>query len=309
MATSVLTVLLVMVFSAISQVSSIWSRSMDKIESFKGARLAFESITRNLSQATLNTYLDYVYDGNGNPKRYMRKSELRFIAGAAGSPLASGATMPGTAGTGSAFFFQAPMGYTTDQVYSGMESLLYPCGYFVSFAQNNTIPSHVAVGNNPYRYRLMQMLVSTGSNTIYTTGTSTTWFTAFAGSAVPVADNVIALIVRPQDPGSLTQVPPNDSYFYDSTLNATADPQPITANQLPPVVQVTMVAIDETSAKRLENGSTPPAAIAAAMAGKFSDPANYQADLDALTASLRSSRINYRVFSSAVPIRESKWTK
>jgi uncharacterized protein (TIGR02599 family) len=74
-------------------------------------------------------------------------------------------------------------------------------------------------------------------------------------------------------------------------------------------VQVTLVAIDETSAKQIDNGSTPPAVIASALENKFSDPAKYQKDLDALSQALSASHINYRIFSSAVPLRESKWTK
>ena len=300
-ATSILILLIGLVFSVISQTSVIWSRSMDKIESFKGARLAFETITRNLSQATLNTYLDY--DNPANPQCYLRKSELKFLSDAAGSGV-----MPGTANTGSAIFFQAPLGYTPNAAYGGIESLLNTCGYFVSFTANSNIPSHVASGKNPYRYRLMQLLVPAENNKIYS---STDWFSSQSNTtlAKPIADNVIALIVRPQDPGAKPKDLPNSQYAYDSTLNATGNPQPLTANQLPPVVQITMVAIDEASAKRMENGSTPPAVIVSALAGKFSDTTKYQSDLDALSLSLSTNHINFRIFSSSVPIKESKWTK
>ena len=303
-ATTVLSILLILSLSAISAVSTTWRRSSDKVQSFQGARLAFDAITHNLSQATLNTYLDY--DSATSAQRYLRKSELMFISDAAGiSP------MPGTPNTGQAFFFQAFLGYSTNVSYSGMESLLNPCGYFVSFTTNAAIPAHVAgAGSNPYRYRLMQMLAPAESNAIYGGAYGATdWFTSSANSAKPVADNVIALIVRPQDPGAVASDAPNNLYSYNSTLNATNNPQPVTANQLPPVVQVTLVAIDETSAKHLDSGTIEPTVISAALIGKFTDPARYQIDLDALTASLTSNRITYRVLSSAVPIRESKWTK
>lgn len=299
-AASILVLLLGLVFSVISQSSAIWSRSMDQIESFKGARMGFETITRNLSQATLNTYLDY--DDAANPQNYLRKSELKFFVGTAGS-----GTLPGTANTGGLIFFQAPLGYTPDTTYAGIESLLNTCGYFVSFTTNSSIPSHVAHGKSPYRYRLMQLLVPAEKNLVYT---SSDWFTTQSVTyAKPIVDNVIALIVRPQDPAALATELPNCQYTYDSTLNATATPQPITAHQLPPMVQLTLVAIDETSAKRIDNGATPPAVIASALENKFSDPAKYQADLDALSQALSTHHINYRIFSSAVPLRESKWTK
>jgi uncharacterized protein (TIGR02599 family) len=302
-ATTILAILLVLLLSTISAVSTTWRRSTEKIQSFQGAQLAFDSITHNLSQATLNTYLDY--DNATSPQRYLRKSELMFISDAAGSN-----AMPGATNTGQAIFFQAFLGYSTNVNYSGLESLLNPCGYFVSFTTNNAIPAHVTGGNNPYRYRLMQLLVPSETNGIYQGSYgSTGWFTSYTNEAKPVADNVIALIVRPQDPGTSAAGAPNNAYAYNSTLNAMNNPQPVTANQLPPVVQVTIVAIDESSAKRLENGASQPAAITTALGNRFTDPASYQTDLDALTGSLNSNRINYRVFSSAVPIRESKWTK
>jgi uncharacterized protein (TIGR02599 family) len=302
-ATTIFAILLVLLLSTISAVSTTWRRSTEKIQSFQGAQLAFDSITHNLSQATLNTYLDY--DNATSPQRYLRKSELMFISDAAGSN-----AMPGATNTGQAIFFQAFLGYSTNANYSGLESLLNPCGYFVSFTTNNAIPAHVTGGNNPYRYRLMQLLVPSETNGIYQGSYgSTGWFTSYTNEAMPVADNVIALIVRPQDPGTNAASAPNNAYAYNSTLNAMNNPQPVTANQLPPVVQVTIVAIDESSAKRLENGASPPTAITDALGNRFTDPASYQTDLDALTGSLNLKGINYRVFSSAVPIRESKWTK
>src|ERR1043165_7755743 len=81
-ATGVMCVLLTVVMAMMSQTSRLWRHSSDKIQSFQGARLAFGVVTQNLSQATLNTYLDY--DNVLNPQAYLRKSELRFISGGAG---------------------------------------------------------------------------------------------------------------------------------------------------------------------------------------------------------------------------------
>jgi uncharacterized protein (TIGR02599 family) len=126
--------------------------------------------------------------------------------------------------------------------------------------------------------------------------------------ATPVADNVIALIIRPQDPAAS---PPDitANFAYDSRLGATANPQPVTANQLPPNLNVTMIVIDEASAKRFENSTQEPSIISSALDGKFQKVENYQADLDSLKNTLGAARIQYRVFETAVPLRESKWTK
>lgn len=300
--TAIVIILLLLMLSVISQTSSIWRRSYGSVEAFQDARLAFDVITRNLSQATLNAYLDY--DNSTNPSRYLRMSELAFDAGPAGA-----GGLPGTAGTGQAVFFQAPLGYATNATsYGGLEGLLNTCGYFVSFTTNNSIPSHVAAGGNPYRYRLMQMLVPAEKNDIYKTRSGRAWFSAYTDAARPLADNIIALLIRPQDPAAA----PADittNYSYDTRDGADADPQPDQAHQLPPVILVTMVAVEEAASRRLDAGGAQPAAIAGALSGKFHDPALFQSDLDSLTSELNAARISYRVFSSAVPIRESKWTK
>lgn len=300
-AMAVLATMLVIIFSVITQAASVWKRSSNKMEAFKSARAGFNLLTKNLSQATLNPYLDY--DNATNPTRYLRKSELKFYVGPSGS-----GSVPGMAGSGQGLFFQAPVGYTVDSTnYGGLDSLLNMCGYYVAFTTNSGIPPHVASSSNPYRYRLMELLAPYESNTIYT-ASGNAWFSTPGFRSVPVADNVIALIIRPQDPASS----PADlavNFTYDSTLNASSSPQPVTANQLPPVIQVTVVAIDEVSANRLDKGSIPPSVISDALAGKFTTASNYDTDIAQLESTLVSAGIDCRIFSSAVPLRESKWTK
>jgi uncharacterized protein (TIGR02599 family) len=69
-----------------------------------------------------------------------------------------------------------------------------------------------------------------------------------------------------------------------------------------------MVAIDETSAARFCTTSTPPTQITGALAGLFqvSNTTDFDADLDKLTTSLAQNNIQFRVFTSIVPMRESK---
>ncbi len=309
-ATAVLSLVLVLVLSVISQTSTVWRRSTDKIEAFQSARAAFDLLTRNLSQATLNSYLDY--DNADQPTKYLRKAELKFLSTPAGPN-------GGTPNTGQAVFFQAPASLTGDGAkFGGLEGLLNTVGYYVEFGSDAlTKPTFVGAADK-FRYRLMQLLVPTENNTIYS-ASNNGWVTGFSADAMPVADNIIALIIRPQDPGMISPpatlpgvVPPDLStdYIYDSAHSYSGE-QPVTSNQLPPVMQVTMVAIDETAAKRLEKDSAQPSAITSALSGKFQNPASYDADLQALETALNNANppISYRVFSSAVPIRESKWTK
>lgn len=317
-ATAVLCLILAVLFAVIGQTSGIVRHSTARIEAFQSARIGYDLMTRSLSQATLNTYLDYGYDEGTNkpPTRYLRKSELGFIVGLAGgpgtTPDGSTDTLPGTLNTGQAIFFQGPLDYVTNTAaYSGMESLLNACGYYIAFTNSSPLPPHVSSDSNPYRYRLMQFLAPSEANTVYKDNVGNKWFSAAdlqARYVMPVADNVIALVIRPQDP-ERTPADLTSDYAYDSRLDVLANPQPFYANQLPPNINVTMVAIDEDSARRLDEGSSQPAKIAEALKGKFRTISEYETDLDNLAKALTDSGVKYKIFNSSVPLRESKWTK
>lgn len=309
-ATAVFSLILMVTLSALGQASGLWKNASAKIEAFQSARNAFDLVTRNLSQATLNTYLDY--DNPNTPTRYLRQSDLRFVSGLAGVGL------PGTPTTGSAAFFQAPANYTTNTAsFGSLESLLNTCGYFVQFSDDPLRPPHVKSAGK-FRFRLMQLLTPTENDIIFTSTNATDykWFSDYAGTnnygktLLPVADNIIALVIEPRDPAP-GSAPLSPGYIYNTGIDGLgADgKQLITAHQLPPVVQVTMVAIDEASAVRLENGGAVPSVIANALAGKFQNASTYEQNLADLRSALSQAGIQYRVFSSAVPIRESKWTK
>jgi uncharacterized protein (TIGR02599 family) len=70
-----------------------------------------------------------------------------------------------------------------------------------------------------------------------------------------------------------------------------------------------MVVIDEDAAKRLEDDATLRAQLAQTLSGLFdSSVLEYDTDLQALKAWLEQERIGYRVFSTTVALRESKWS-
>ena len=122
------------------------------------------------------------------------------------------------------------------------------------------------------------------------------------------------------------------NYLYDSTSTGQASTSGYTAaqagvvnskNQLPPTVQVTMVAIDQVSADRLsalaKAASKTPAQLLGLdtlFATTGSQSANLQADLGTsatpstnnLIANLVKNRLNYRVFSADVSILDAKWS-
>jgi uncharacterized protein (TIGR02599 family) len=101
-------------------------------------------------------------------------------------------------------------------------------------------------------------------------------------------------------------------FSYDS--RSTADSSK--TNQLPPLVQVIMVAIDEPSAIKLaaKNGTAMPKLIPTSL---FTNSANLQQDLDTLEKILTATPgnatgntipLNYIVMNSDVSIHAAKWS-
>ena len=301
-ASAVLVLIISLLLGVISQTSSITRSAAQKIAAFQGARAAFDLMARHVSQATLNAYWDY--DQLPSPTRYLRKSELHFLIGKAGVP-----PFPGTPGSGHAIFFQAPGGVTAaPATYGGLETLLNAMGYFVEYRAQESLPTPFPPEAPIYRYRLMQAIQPTEDLRVYGSTTGDSWIAGMAGTASPVADNVICLIVWPRrspedDPTGLAL---SSNFSYDSRLNVSANPQAETANQLPPTVQLTIVAIDEASAARFCVSPTPPDNLANTLAGLFENADAYTADLTTLENRLSEERITFRTFSVTVPIRESK---
>jgi uncharacterized protein (TIGR02599 family) len=129
-------------------------------------------------------------------------------------------------------------------------------------------------------------------------------------SAVPLAENIIYLAAWPrkaptEDPQGAALT---DEYSYDSRKDAAKPSQPETANQMPPMVQITIVAMDETSAARVCTSGTPPTEISKAFTGLFqtSNQTKFDDDISTLKSNLDKEHINYRIFTAMVPIRESK---
>ena len=385
---SVLAMIMFVLLSIISSTQRIWKQTSTRIDAFRGARSGFESMTRRLSQATLNTYWDYDHPSSSSdpiqtPTKYVRKSELRFICGvqADGVPLllADSATV---AHPSHAVFFQAPLGFvsTTGTTYAGMENLLNTCGYYIEWAADNdsTLPNTQRPGflgtqiQVKRRCRLMELCQPSDVLNIYnlTSGNNTygnkysgasnsdfQWFQGTSGNpnwypnqSHIIAENVIGLFFLPKLSTTDEQAAGADitsgtfgnyllfrgrgnrcSFTYNSAPYSWPPPVPppsaaipmsliLMANQLPPLVKVTMVAIDEDSAARLDAlaGNVNPwtflnlpktgAYPAFALADDGSGNATFQTDLNNLTQALQKYHLNYRVFTTEVTIRGAKWS-
>ena len=359
----VLLMIMAIIFEITNETGRLWKNTSGNIQSFQAGRAGFESMTRRLSQATLNTYYDYFNaseqsaeafytanpTGTFTPATYGRYSELQFVSGAAhnttNTGLLDGATHVADPVT-HAIFFQAPLGYTSSTSYSILSSTLNAVGYYIDYcsdqqagARPGFVPASVPL---KYRYRLMQFTQPTESLPIFLTAnqTGTGWLTY--GSAPPtsvapvgtttttttttppqlasthmLAENIVAMVIlpkeSPQDDSTGTALCPN--YTYNSRASWTSGKQPLQMNQLPPVVHVVMIAIDEPSAMKICTSSTDPLALKSSTL--FQNASLLASDLSSLEAILDANssqttnlvKLNYRVFDTDVAIRGAKWSQ
>jgi uncharacterized protein (TIGR02599 family) len=366
---AVLSLLMVLVFQMLDETQKTWSRAKGMISSFKDARDGFEAMNRNVSQATLNTYIGYdTATGNSAiPRRFARKSELHFVSGPASELLESS---EGRTRLTHAIFFQAPLGYQTIETrtrssnrkdqYGELDSLLNGWGYFVEFGSDkadrpqflNTLSPPVA---ERFRFRLMEFRQPAEATTIYQYKLEDNrpaqeekiweWFSSRKfgvehpanydpqgaigdiRTTRPLADNIIALIISPRlGENDIAQGEDNTSalrfreatdiapdYLYDSRRfhSETDDRATYSRHQIPPVLRVTMVAIDETDAVRYAAQNPGPSVPKYAPTEKdwFSEVKNYGKDLEKLSESLNAVGIRFRVFTSNIRMREGNFQR
>lgn len=365
LSTAIIALLMLVLAAMVNQFSQTWRYTTNKVESFQAARDGFESMTRKLSQATLNTYWDLYYvkiGGRQAPADFIRQSQLRFVSG----PVAKLA--PDNSRFTHAVFFQAPLGMVNDSASLGaMRNLLNTWGYFLEESDDTLLRPSFLAGRVPVRTRcrLMELMQPSEAMSVYDLdpkgapnpipGDQLVWFrSALLANPRPVraiADNVVALIVWPKladadgnarrDQG---KSPLSPNYLYDSSLltfksqrfgsaispiylndgaklvNASdlqeaADINP--KNQLPPIVQVTMVAIDERSAIRLEDSGLKNGIqklteglfqVACAPGTRSNEETQYTRDLQTMEQRLVTAKATYRIFETNVLIRGAKWS-
>ena len=376
LSTAVLALLMLLFVSMVEQTGKIWTRTSSKVSQFQATRVAFDAMTRNLSQATLNTYWQPDPPrpiataatansiANWSPSDYVRASDLHFVTGRS-----TQSDLLGTAETTNpthTVFFQAPLGTTGEPdpnnnkllKYDRLDNMLAVIGYYVEWGADTTRPPFLDAASSGipprYRFRLMQArqegedLALFGMNSKNAeTPTNppykpTDWVKAALGKKVGnwvppasgtgtrlleprvMAENIVALVLMPKTSNATTGAAVTNrdlspDYKYDSrpakttgvryTWNDLKSNSLATErqwfNQLPPVVQVTMVAIDEQSAQRIASGTTAPNWTV----GLFTKADKLEDDLNTLEATLQAAHINYRIFSTDVVIRGSKWTR
>lgn len=200
------------------------------------------------------------------------------------------------------------------------------------------------------RFRLMELRLAPEKNILYSesldiNGAGSTRDNAFKWFRGPftdssntlknstvLADNILALILVPRyvavtttgttgesgtgsnKENTLSNTKSAADYYYDSREaqwgGVATEKSRNTSHQLPPVVQVTLVAAEERSYAELEirmGDKALAAAVNAAFANRFTTQSQYTTDLEAVEEALNVLKLKHRVFTTNVAIRGSKW--
>jgi uncharacterized protein (TIGR02599 family) len=313
---AVLAIILLVTMSIVNSTQKISRQTTGQLSSFREAQAAFDSMTQKIGQATLNANFDYdppIY--SGDPEDYVRESDLHFVCGAALDLVPASLDR-----RGHAIFFQAPLGFTDKPLGSGVQltNLLNAVGFFIAYGDDSAWrPDFLdSISNLSKRYRLMQMVQSSEKLAVYaqkmTAANRFDWFqeplTATPALARPIAENVIAAVIFPKESTTGSPTPLTTDYSYDTKAYLSSATAELSRNQLPPFLEVTLVALDEASAIRFEQkfGGTAPLLQPGAL---FTNPANYDADMGRLTDFLNAERLSYRVFKTNILIRQAKFSR
>lgn len=314
-------------------------------------------------------------DRSKAPTKYVRQSELHFISGPiklGGAKALLPATQMQSVTHG--IFFESPQGLTTGtatNVSANLPNLLNVSGYFIEYTTDVAPQTERGYTDRPKflttgtplpperrRFRLTEFNQGSEYFQVYRatapqpTISALDWFrvplkrpaaTTEPANTRVLAENVLALVILPHrspndtvPSGALTQLAPD--YFYNSrdyVATPSGQYSQLTRNQLPPMVQVTMVVTDERSAERFQNSlgtSAQQATIATATnklglttgtSGLFTKPSKtanprlgtdeekdqYLLDLEAFKKTLVSLNVNYRIFSTDVSILQARWSE
>lgn len=335
---SALTALLIL---ALSQTQETWARTKERIGQFREARISFETVEKRLSAATVNAY--WGYDDPEHPEEYRRQSALHFVAGPAIKLFSSKLPV-----SGHATFFQAPFGFGGSdagtlgggRAFDGIEKGVNTWGYFVEFGPDNDaarpmrpefLDYSLAARQPRFRFRLMEYRVPTEKMSLFEQNSKgipildeaserTDLYQWFSDSdrrttnSNPIAENILFFGIRPRVPGMTpheTAIAPN--YFFDSRRFQWSSSSSLlarqTRHQIPPVVDLFLVALEEPSfARYLEReGIEAASALAAYVNERFNNSKQLEQDLLEVEEYLIELGIQNRVFQTSIAIRTGKW--
>ena len=352
---AVLLLVMVVLFQLTAGVGNLWKSSSGKISGFQSARSAFSTLNQTLARATVNTYNDYVnasgsYRTSSNsatfvPTKFNRASELHFIAGPAA------AIVPGSPqnafNPGSAVFFQAPLGVTTQSDMSGLNRTMNSIAFYVQYGKPDAglLPpwlSTFAGSSGKYRFLLVEYVEPADGLQVYNSTSKSSydlgWLNFCSTPAIPgqprmrvLAEDVLLLVMRPRlspsdeksvaagilntgyDPATQLGSLLSPDYLYDSRAWQKNSPSPsprdnLMRNQVPPIIDVAMVCADPQSLARFDSTSGTPPAQVLVPSTLFTDSSQMEADLAAYALQLTKANIRFHILRSSVEIQGAKWS-
>lgn len=340
-AMAILSLITVLLVSALSATQDTWARTQDRIGQFRQARVAFETAGQRIAEATVNPY--WGYDDPEFPKTYERQSELHFVCGPSGVLLGNERIF-----AGHAIFFQAPFGFGGTlagdlgggSLYDGIDNGVNAWGYWVEFNSDAEEeyamrPEFLNQGASEraarQRFRLMEYRLPTETIRLFEQDGGGIpllkqvadreelyqWFSEEENrvkNSNPVAENILVFGVRSRVPGlepAETSIAPN--YHYDSRrFQWSPDSTTLTQqsrHQVPPVVDLFLVALEEPSFARYfdRGGEEAVAQIAEFVNSRFQDADQLESDLAEVEEYLIDLGIQSRVFETSIAIRAGKW--
>ncbi|WP_232289528.1 hypothetical protein [Verrucomicrobium spinosum] len=166
-------------------------------------------------------------------------------------------------------------------------------------------------GGTPQSAKLPWIEAQTSQTELYQ------WFRAdLAESSQPLAENILAVIVQPvwplQSADTGADSSPAPKYIYDTRRHQWPDTTVLvekSRHQLPPVLRLTLIALDEKDWSNLNEPAWD------ALAGKlqdlvnktlFANAADYEEDVKKLVGALVERKLGFRIFSTAVQIPAAK---
>ncbi len=335
-ASALFSVLLIVVFQMVNVVSNVYNQAGSRIESFSEGRAAFTEIAERLAQATLFPYLDYTSeDPVDSEDVFAYTSDLHFLCGRADQVIPQAPQTTGAGGHAVLFHATRGIASTPEGDLAALPGLLNATGFYIEYGTpDDYAPAFLrssGAKDQPARFRLVEILQPTEKNRVYegyadgtqgegeSTNTSA-WIDKLqlnGGDEIDrhiLADNIIALVIRPKDPAFVEPSIIAPDYRYDSrkaTNNSAAGTKlaRITRHQLPPVVEVIVVAIDERSAARLDRDWGKNVANVLGLESYFrkASEAALESDLETLGERLTENDVTYKIFRGDVVLKNSRW--
>ncbi|RBP43876.1 uncharacterized protein (TIGR02599 family) [Roseimicrobium gellanilyticum] len=346
-AISILALMVTLLADVLVRTQDTVSKANTQVTEFQEARAALDSMSYSLSQASLDAYWAFKRDANGNATSYERSSDHHFILAASKdlvgtkgeehgqavffqAPLGHAGSLGGAAGNGGA----------TSQ-YERLHDLMNCWGYYVKYDSDlaerpNFMQQNTNVNPERKRFRLMQYAQPAEKSILYSTtlkintqkarADAIKWFQDdLTEHSRPVAENVLAVVLVPFSANvtvtnagsgySDTKIEPDSKYGYDSRdlqWNGVNTISRSRQHQLPPMVGITLIVADEKEYDRFVNlngGDADAAAekVRGVLKGKFTDFAKNADDLKAVEAGLGGLKLHYKLLTTTVSLRASKW--